>query len=117
MILGTNRGKPFMNSLLIKSRIYVAGNRAEKSSDWLSAVGRSIEDGYRPVQSCEENHVFSNSHCNAPGINQMRAFLMQSLEIACEKDILKICHWDVLYSVVNKIGRRVKYQDFCTLTE
>ena len=47
-------------------------NRAEKSSEWLSTVGRSLEDGgggggahaYRPIQSCEENHVFGNSYCN-----------------------------------------------------
>ena len=98
-------------------------NRAKKSSDWLSAVGRSNEDmmgmphAYKPMQSCEENHGFSNSYCNPPGINQRPAFLMQSLEIACEKDILKICRWDFSYSVVNKNSRRVKYQDFCTLTE
>ena len=49
---------------------------------------------YRPMQSCEEHHVFSNSYCNPPGINQTHAFLMRSLEIACEKDILKICRWD-----------------------
>ena len=72
---------------------------------------------YRPMQSCEENHVFSNSCCNLPGINQRRAFLMQSLEIACEKDILEICRCDCSYSVVSKNGGRLKYQDFCTLTE
>ena len=49
------------------------------------------------------------------GINHRRAFLMQSLEIGCGKDILKICRWDFSYSVVNKIGRRVKCQDFCIL--
>ena len=76
-----------------------------------------MQHGYRPMQSCEENRVFSNSYCNPPGINQRRAFLMQSLEIACEKDILRICLWDFSYSVVNKNGRRVKCQDFCTLTE
>ena len=69
------------------------------------------------MQSCEENHVFSNSYCNPQGINKRGAFLMQSLEIACEKDILKICRWDYSYSVVNKNGRRVKCQNFCTLTE
>ena len=68
---------------------------------------------YRPMQSCEENHVFSNSYSNPPGINERRVFLIESLEIACEKDILKICHWDFSYSVVNKNGRRVKCQDFC----
>ena len=52
-----------------------------------------------------------------PGINQRRAFLMQSLEIACEKDILEICRCDFSYSVVNKNGRRSKYQEFCTLIE
>ena len=65
-------------------------NRAEKSSDWLSAVGRSrwkmgMPHTYRSMQSCEENYVFSNSYCNPPGINQRRAFLMPSFKIACEK--------------------------------
>ena len=67
---------------------------------------------YRPMQSCEENHVLSKSYCNPPGINQSCAFLMQSLEIACEKDILKICFWDFSYSVVNKSVKHVKCQDF-----
>ena len=96
-------------------------NRAEKSSGWLRSVGRSIEDGdatfVKANQSCEENNAFSDSYCNPPGINQRRAFLMQSLAIAGEKDILKICRWDFSNSVVNKNGRRVKCQDFCTLTE
>ena len=50
-----------------------------------------------------------------PGINQRRAFLTQSLEIACEKDVLKICRWNFSYSVVNKNGRRVKYRIFVPL--
>ena len=37
---------------------------------------------------------------------------MQLFEIACKEDILKICHWDFSYLVVNKNGRRVKCQDF-----
>ena len=71
---------------------------------------------YRPMQSCEENHVSGNSYCNPPGINQRRAFLMQSLEIAREKNILKFCHWEFSYSVVNKNSEGVKCQDFCILT-
>ena len=98
---------------------FVRKNRAEKSSDWLRPLDIRWKMGmphmYRPMQSCEENHVFSNFHCNLLGINNRRAFLIQSLEIGCEKDILKICHWDLSYSVVNKNGRRVKCQDFCTL--
>ena len=44
--------------------VLTLGNSAEKPSDWLNAVGRSIEDGdathpYRPMQSCEENHVLA----------------------------------------------------------
>ena len=46
----------------------------------------------------------------------MQAFLMQSFETAGEKDILKFCPWDFLYSVINKKGKRLKCQDFCTLT-
>ena len=60
---------------------------------------------------------FATPIVTPPGINQRRAFLIQSLEIGCEKDVLKICLWDFSYSVVNKNGRRVNCQDFCTLTE
>ena len=59
---------------------------------------------------------FDNSYCNPPGINQRRVFLMQSLEMAREKDILKFCRWDFSYSVVNKNGEGVTCQDFCILT-
>ena len=53
-----------------------------------------------------------------PGINQKCAFLMQSLEIAREKDVLKLRPWDFSHSnsVVNKNGEGVKYQDFRILT-
>ena len=57
------------------------------------------------------------SYCNPPGINQRGAFLMQSLEMAREKDILKICLWDFSKLAVNKNGIRVMCRDFCTLTE
>ena len=175
-------------------------NRAEKSSDWLSAVSRSMEDGdatYRVFQNFVKNwrvlsHQFLTSELTARkphsviivvhvtisvpvnvitsfssnSLSQVRflacqfylskfdvtrpsnfhevlktsvrigqcktvrkitflatpivtprastrgAFLMQSLEIASEQDMLKICRWDFSYSVVNKNGRRVKCQEF-----